>query len=894
MSSLIGQQLGQYEITALLGKGGMATVYQARQRSINRDVAIKVIKPDSTGTSDFLNRFEREANTIAHLSNPHILNVFDYGQQDDLVYLVMELLKGGSLTDLVHQGSLPVPTALRVLDQVASALDYAHKQGIIHRDVKPQNVLLDEEGNAYLTDFGLAKMLGENSTLTQTGAVMGTPAYMSPEQWAGETLDARTDIYSLGIMLFEMVSGVTPFQAATPMSMMHQHIYEELPSLHALRPDLPPAIDKVIARAVSKKPGDRFPAAGQLVVAFKTALEEPFANTKVAMPAPKMQNPGVTQTARSRTQETELAETQFAQPENGIKKRAVASTTRSYTVFEYLGGLLADRGEDEPLLIPQLQGAILYKFPDFSFAAYEIGGLKEFLAAGEKAGYFKLVNTGNIQTSYLVPGTRQIQSTPVPVSSAVESDMGVADPRRTRWMTLTLEHMVTAERADQIVDSMKNTDALSPEFDAFIAAEIRGTPLYHVRGKLQRVREFLTLYKQKGESAATTAWQVSRSMLRLPGLPPVEGTATAHALVRALFQGNKSIAETPVESLDEVFFGVLAFTREQAVNSKSWDWAKGLEMLEAEARAVPRPMIVPKTALFARSKEPPKPKLLDEAQITTVVEQLRQAAGQAGDDLPTWEAFLQTNSLDASYRFLVERPKLATTDGFVGWLDNRIAQNVAEGNDEAVKNAARKAALVMGVRQFGLDGARQNSAELNKIYASIMEGAALLSKVFAFVQASDAEQAVEIYQRTPELSDESIGTVFEDERIKAAHEADVSRYRLFSERMDLWRHVLDFGPEEGLRQHKRFLETVQDDQGVEAEMGVLLLAETTNAHEIQEIVGRYPAVASSEALEMVTHTLDVLSFQQADAAVYNRYFEVKRLIERCLELGVDRALSELR
>src|SRR5260221_13552741 len=131
MSSLIGQRLGQYEITALLGKGGMAIVYQARQTSINRNVAIKVIKPDSTGTSDFLTRFEREANTIAHLSNPHILNVFDYGQQDDLVYLVMELLQGGSLADLIQQGPLPTLTALHILDQVASALDYAHKQGII-------------------------------------------------------------------------------------------------------------------------------------------------------------------------------------------------------------------------------------------------------------------------------------------------------------------------------------------------------------------------------------------------------------------------------------------------------------------------------------------------------------------------------------------------------------------------------------------------------------------------------------------------------------------------------------------------------------------------------------------------------------------------------------------
>src|SRR5579859_383882 len=414
---------------------------------------------------------------------------------------------------------------------------------------------------------------------------------------------------------------------------------------------------------------------------------------------------------------------------NGVRKFNFMSATRLYTVFEYLSTLLVERDANEPLLIPQLQGAILYKFPDFSFAAYEIGSLKEFLAAGEKAGYFKLVNTGNIQTSYLTPGSRQIQTNPMPISPTAESDMGASDPRRTRWMTLALEHLVTAERADQIMDAMRNTEALSPEFDAFIAAEIGGTRLYHVRGKLQRLREFLALYRLKGEAQAGVSWQVSRSMLRMPGIPPVEGAGAAHTLVRSVFQGNKSLAEIPVESLDEMFFAVLAFIRQETIKAKSWDWEKGLEMLEAEARAVPRPIIVPKTALYARTKEPPQPKLLDEAMIKAILEQLRQAAGQSGDDLPSWEAFLQTNSLETSYRFLVEQPKLATTDRFVSWLEEQIAQNVAAGNEEGVKNVARKAALVMGVRQFGLDGARQNSAELNNIFASIMDGAALLGKV---------------------------------------------------------------------------------------------------------------------------------------------------------------------
>ncbi|MCS6870116.1 MAG: serine/threonine protein kinase, partial [Anaerolineae bacterium] len=170
MANLIGQTLGQYQITALLGKGGMATVYRARQASINRDVAIKVIKPDLIESEEFKIRFNREAQVIAALSHPHILKVFDYGQHGDLVYLVMELLSGGSLADLLRRGTrLELTEVTRLLDQIASALDYAHRRAIVHRDLKPQNVLLDEERNAFLTDFGIAKLLSETSALTQSG-----------------------------------------------------------------------------------------------------------------------------------------------------------------------------------------------------------------------------------------------------------------------------------------------------------------------------------------------------------------------------------------------------------------------------------------------------------------------------------------------------------------------------------------------------------------------------------------------------------------------------------------------------------------------------------------------------------------------------------------------------
>ncbi len=272
MADLIGKQLGQYEIVALLGEGGMAKVYRARQGSIQRDVAVKVIESRLAQMGDFVKRFEREARTIASLSHPHILKVFDYGQYEDLVYLVMELLAGGSLAELIRAGSLPLATVSKILDQIAPALDYAHRRGIIHRDLKPQNVLLDENGNAFLTDFGIAKLVGSMTVLTQTGSAMGTPAYMAPEQWRGEPVDSRTDIYALGVMLFQMLSSQLPFSGTTPATLMHMHVFEPPPPLRTIRPDLPKGVEQVLGRALAKDREQRYPVASELAADYKAAL----------------------------------------------------------------------------------------------------------------------------------------------------------------------------------------------------------------------------------------------------------------------------------------------------------------------------------------------------------------------------------------------------------------------------------------------------------------------------------------------------------------------------------------------------------------------------------------------------------------------------------------------
>jgi serine/threonine-protein kinase len=271
MTDLAGKRIGQYEIVSRLGQGGMASVYRARQLNIDRSVAIKIIKPELVENSELLARFDREAQTIASLSHPHIVKLFDYGQQDGIIYFVMELLDGGNLADYLAKGPPSMEQVDRLLNQIGSALAYAHQQGIIHRDLKPQNVLLDKHGNAILTDFGIAHLLSANVMLTQNGETVGTPAYMPPEQWQSRALDARADIYALGVILYEMLSGQRPFSGDTPFQIMHKHLYEPLPMLGHVQPETPKSIERVVSKALAKQPTDRFESVEAMLKAFERA-----------------------------------------------------------------------------------------------------------------------------------------------------------------------------------------------------------------------------------------------------------------------------------------------------------------------------------------------------------------------------------------------------------------------------------------------------------------------------------------------------------------------------------------------------------------------------------------------------------------------------------------------
>jgi serine/threonine protein kinase len=271
-----GQMLGPYRIINQIGRGGMATVYKAYQASVDRYVAIKVLPSQLAESKEFAARFQQEARIIARLEHPHILPVFDYGESEGVAYFVMRYLEAGTLKDRMQAGRpLPLAEIDRIFTQLTEALSYAHSQGIVHRDLKPANALIDSHGNIFLTDFGIAKLLESASPrLTQTDAIMGTPAYISPEQAQSQPVDRRSDIYSLGIILYEMVTGQVPFLADTPLAILFKHISDPLPPPSRVKPDIPPSIEQVILKALAKDPRERFATAGEFLTAWKRAMEE--------------------------------------------------------------------------------------------------------------------------------------------------------------------------------------------------------------------------------------------------------------------------------------------------------------------------------------------------------------------------------------------------------------------------------------------------------------------------------------------------------------------------------------------------------------------------------------------------------------------------------------------
>ena len=298
-----GEAFGAYRILEPLGRGGMASVYKAYEAALDRYVALKVLPGEFLHDETFAERFRREAKVVARLEHPNIIPIHAFGIEGGIPWMAMRLISGGALSSLLRVGGLSHERIITILRGVADALDYAHGKGVVHRDVKPQNILLDEAERVYLADFGIAKMVEGSGALTQTGMITGTPQYMAPEQATGQPVDQRVDIYALGVVAYEMLTGRVPFAADTPVAVLMKHVTEPMPIPPAST--VPQPLVRALLKGMAKKPEERWASAGAFVRALEQGLAEvPTGSLPVAgpatvpaptlRPAPTMPPPGPT------------------------------------------------------------------------------------------------------------------------------------------------------------------------------------------------------------------------------------------------------------------------------------------------------------------------------------------------------------------------------------------------------------------------------------------------------------------------------------------------------------------------------------------------------------------------------------------------------------------------
>ena len=288
---LIGKQLGRYKIVEVVGRGGMGAVYKALQAPIDRIVAIKVLPGEFLHRENFMNRFLQEIEVVAKLEHVHILPVYDFGHEEGVPYIVMRYLDGGTVKQRLRYGPLHYDEIVLIISQIGSALDHAHSQNIIHRDVKPSNLILDANGNCFLADFGTAKLRDESMDVSSSGLI-GTPAYMAPEQAEQQNITSKTDIYALGVSLFEMLTGHLPYRGKTAFEQIFMHIRDPIPLVREENPNIPVQIEDMIQKSMAKDPADRYDTAAEMIVALHDAVRNTGGWARSREGAPPSADPG--------------------------------------------------------------------------------------------------------------------------------------------------------------------------------------------------------------------------------------------------------------------------------------------------------------------------------------------------------------------------------------------------------------------------------------------------------------------------------------------------------------------------------------------------------------------------------------------------------------------------
>ncbi len=283
-----GETVGAYRIIEPLGQGGMATVFKAYHAALDRYVAIKVLHPAFKEDPNFLSRFNREARIVAKLDHPNIVPIYDFAQDADTPYLVMRYVEGKTLKAILREGPLPTERVFSIIRPALDGLAYAHAQGVLHRDIKPSNIMVANDAHVYLADFGLARIVKAGESTMSQDMLIGTPQYISPEQASGKPIDERSDIYSVGIVLYEMLTGRVPFSADTPYSVIHDHIYTPLPLPTSINPNLPPNLERVLVKALDKDPAARYASANE----SSAALDQARVAAPIGVAAPAQ--PGAT------------------------------------------------------------------------------------------------------------------------------------------------------------------------------------------------------------------------------------------------------------------------------------------------------------------------------------------------------------------------------------------------------------------------------------------------------------------------------------------------------------------------------------------------------------------------------------------------------------------------